>query len=626
MDERPEVDDVAEKGAQSDGWSQDGLADRRCRFCHLLLSTTQLRRDHELNCRESAAQGSSQADESTGWLKKLSGAFDFFIKAPYTHNPFYLISAALVLYGLNLAFGMSAKQADAWNLLSILAGYTSLMTMAAILIVRAGEVWEDARSILLVIVVLLLGLSVSFDEILARMPLRGGMFMLTGLLFALGICGTLLRWLRIRLPRLYRFPAFAVIALFFVYPTALTFLEHVVGAEGRHLVGLGIYLFPAVAGLISLALVPAIRKGARYVKDNGTPWSWPGFPWMLFVVLGGAVVARTHMLGLSFYPAWLTGSPFQTFFLVPFLLCVSVLLLELGIVTDKKSLRGAAQAIPVLGLILCLGAAARGRVQTDFLQVYMSTAGPPLLLGAVLSAGFYAYAWKRGAQWSEAGIVLSLLALAVTGRDTVGPGSLVVPRALPLLGIALLELWAALRRRSSRHALAGSVVLILAGAMAFQDSWFVAGAGVIPIHLGAFAVLAIGALFRDRLARILENAGAFILCGLFVTVLIAGSATGTSIRGMTLYALVMFGSQLGYGWLMRNRLYAFGFLATLLGTVLYGTGQLVVSLIQGGVPEGTAHVIVGVVFFVVALFISCLKADLVQKGMRWTTRILSGPA
>ena len=33
---------------------------------------------------------------------------------------------------------MSATQADAWNLLSILAGYTSLMTLAALLIVRGG--------------------------------------------------------------------------------------------------------------------------------------------------------------------------------------------------------------------------------------------------------------------------------------------------------------------------------------------------------------------------------------------------------------------------------------------------------------------------------------------------------
>jgi hypothetical protein len=620
MGEHGEQEHTAKQQLRGDGRSSTTNQSRRCRFCHLLLSTPELRRDHELNCPETATALSSSADPAR-WFAR---AFGFFIKAPYTHNPFYLISAALVLYGLNVAFGMSAEQADAWNLLSILAGYTSLMTLAAVLIVRAGEVWEDARSMLLVIVLLLLGLSVSFDEILAMMPRRGGMFMLTGLLFALGICGTLLRLLKIRLPRFYRWPAFAIIALFFGYPMGLTLLEDIVGAPGRHLVAWGIYLFPTVAGTVFLALIPAIRKGRRYVQENDTPWGWPAFPWVLFGVLGGAVVARTHMLGLSFYPAWLTGSPFQTFFLVPFLLCMGVLMLELGKATGNRALSWSAQAVPVLALVLCLFAAPEGRVETDFLQIYTPAAGPPLLLGAVLSAAFYAYAWKRGARWAEAGVVVSLLAVSVTGPRTLGPGSLVVPRALPLVGIALLEGWRAVRCRSSAHALAGTAALILAGVVAFRGTWFTTCSGAIPVHVAALGALAIGALCRDRLARILQDAGAFQLCALFAAALIAGSATEVPARTMILYAVAMLATQLGYGWLMRNRFYAFGFLATLAGTALYVGGQLVVTLTRGGVPEGTGHVIGGAVFFLVALIISCLKANLIQKGMRWTTRTLCG--
>lgn len=620
MGTRQRKNGAANQRRHDGGRASAPFRDRRCRFCHLLLSTPQLRREHEMNCREATA-GPSSSPGAGQWIPR---AFGFFIKAPYTHNPFYLISAALVLYGLNVAFGMSAEQAEAWNLLSILAGYTSLMTLAAVLIVRAGEVWEDARSILLVIVLLLLGLSVSFDEILAIMPRRGGMFMLTGLLFALGICGTLLRLLKIRLPRLYRWPAFAIIALFFGYPMGLTLLEDVVGAQGRHLVAWGIYLFPTVAGAIFLTLIPAIRKGKHYVQENGTPWGWPGFPWILFGLLGGAVVARTHMLGLSFYPAWLTGSPFQTFFLVPFLLCVGVLMLELGKVSGHRALSWAAQAIPVLGLLLCLGAAPHGRVQTDFLQTYTPAAGPPLLLGAVLSIAFYAYAWKRGARWAEVGVVVSLLALSVTGPRTLGPGTLVAPGALPLIGVALLEGWRAVRYRSSARALAGTMALILAGVVAFRGTWFTAYSGAIPVHLAALGALAIGALFRDRLAGILEDAGAFQLCALFGVALIAGSATGVPARTMILYAAAMLTTQFGYGWLMRNRFYAIGFLTTLAGTALYVAGQLVVTLTRGGVPEGTGHVIGGAAFFLVALIISCVKADLIQKGMRWTTRTLCG--
>ena len=161
-------------------------------------------------CQNAPGSASSKGEEENDFLSSLM----FFIKIPYAQNPFYLISALLVLYGLNVAFGTSAEQANPWTLLGVLAGYTSLMALSAVIIVRAGEVWADVRSILVVLVLLFLGISVSFDEILALMPFRGSLLMLTGLGFSLAISWALLKILRIRLPRLYLLRGGGMLALF----------------------------------------------------------------------------------------------------------------------------------------------------------------------------------------------------------------------------------------------------------------------------------------------------------------------------------------------------------------------------------------------------------------------------
>ena len=84
----------------------------------------------------------------------------------YTQNPFYLISACLFVYGLKLLFrsGDSAMlfqrgavaYMEPWGLMSSFAAVTVLMAVTAILVVRLGKVWEDARSLVLIVLLMLL--------------------------------------------------------------------------------------------------------------------------------------------------------------------------------------------------------------------------------------------------------------------------------------------------------------------------------------------------------------------------------------------------------------------------------------------------------------------------------------
>src|SRR5439155_25672899 len=139
-----------------------------------------------------------------------------------TSNPFYVISAGLFLFGLRLSFGTQTRDIDTWALMGGLAGYTLLLAAAALLLVRFAGVWNDVRTVLLLVVLMFLATSVTFDELLALDPRRGTLFNLGGLAFAVAVTEGLLRGIRLRLPALFRAPYYLVLALFFLYPPALT--------------------------------------------------------------------------------------------------------------------------------------------------------------------------------------------------------------------------------------------------------------------------------------------------------------------------------------------------------------------------------------------------------------------
>ncbi len=72
------------------------------------------------------------------------------LRAIYVHNPFYLISACLFVYGLQAVFRPgevhffferhSVAYIDPWWLMASLCGVTLLMAVTAYLVVRIGKV------------------------------------------------------------------------------------------------------------------------------------------------------------------------------------------------------------------------------------------------------------------------------------------------------------------------------------------------------------------------------------------------------------------------------------------------------------------------------------------------------
>src|SRR5262249_31386413 len=145
-------------------------------------------------------------------------------------------------------------------------------------------------------------------------------------------------------PAWYRVPYYLILVLFFLYPLALSTLASDPRSEALMW---GLFGFSSFAGLAFLTLLPAVRRGPECVRDNGSPWRWPLYPWVLFGVLGLAVPARAFLLCWSMQP--LDGADrdrlvFGPYFLVPFGLAVAVLLLEAGLASGRRGVLAAAVA------------------------------------------------------------------------------------------------------------------------------------------------------------------------------------------------------------------------------------------------------------------------------------------
>lgn len=533
----------------------------------------------------------------------------------YTSNPFYVISADLVFVGLRMSLGASGRASESGALMLALLGYTLLLAATACLLIRLGDVWDDARTLLLLVVAMFLAISVTFDETLAGNPRLGVAYYLGGLACAGAVSEGLLRGIRLRLPPLFRLPYHAALALFFLYPVALTPLLRYPESP---LLRWSLFGFSPAAGLVCLALIPAVRRGPRYVERNGSPWRYPLYPWTLFGLLGAAVCGRAYYLCISFHFVGKSASIFGPYFLVPFLLAVVLLLLEAGLVARSSGAqRAALLALPGLLLLCVVGHRPADPVYRDFLDLFMSRlGGSPLYLTLLAVAAVYGVAARRRVPLALQGLTLALLALAVVGPGTVGLDGLVAPRPLPLLAVAGLQLGLALRRGETWRWLVGAVCLIDAVTVGIGRGPGFDARAAIAGHLGLAALMLAGVLFDDPVARFAQRAGA-VLLALFCLIAYCGD-TPDLVRGVPPWAVRAYPAlatlaAVGYGYATGCRPYFGAAAVGLLGWLTVAGWQSYVALRR--VLVGLDWITGGLAFFAVAAVISLGKAGL------WARRV-----
>ncbi len=542
------------------------------------------------------------------------------VRALYTHNPFYVISADLVFIGLRMSFDPSAKAFDTWALIAGLSGFTLLLAATACLLVRYGKVWDDMRSVLLLIVMMFLAISATIDDVLILRPRVGLALAVGGLAFALLVSEGLLRGMRLWLPALYRGPYYLILALFFVYPVALRPLLATPDSATSHWALFG---FSTAAGLAFLTLIPAIRRGGRYVKGNGSPWRWPLYPWSLFFFLGLGVCGRAYYLCVSLHNVEGYSSIFGPYFLVPFGFAIALLLLEAGLTSGKAGVTRFALMMPPGLLALAMVGHRSDPVYERFLALFQQGLGvAPPAATLLLAVGYYGYAAYRSVPQARGWAMAALVALSVVGPSTLDPSGLVAPRAWPLLPVALVQGWLAVHRRESWRALIASACLVALLVSLPGDSWTADQKALAAAHLATLAGLTLGAIYKDDLGDALRQFGALGL----ILIAVASVAGEPHLRAeippalLRAYPLLIAAVAAGYGALVGG----WPFLA-IAGAILAGLGLMFGSkgylLLRQQVP-GLDRITLGLGSFLVAALISLWKAGITP---RWLSAKLHPP-
>lgn len=365
----------------------------------------------------------------------------------WTSNPFYVISAALFLFGLKLSFDAQTSELESWALMGGLGLYTLLLTAAALCLVRFARVWNDVRTVLLLVVLMFLATSVTFDELLVMKPERGQWFFLGGLVFAVVLTESLLRGIRLRLPLAFRLPYHLIVALFFLYPLVLV---PVLDNPHGEVLMWALWGFAPAAGLVFLTLIPAVRKTRSYVKDNGSPWPWPYFPWSMFVFLALAVCGRAFLLCWSFQPLPDLSERiiFAPYFLIPLGLAIAAILLEVGIVEESRWTRWMALVIPLALLPIATLGHRDERIYREFLGHFANRlGGTPLYTAVIAAGGFYAYGCIRRVPQATEGLTVIIVAMAFVGPETLQFVAVRTPQVALLASAVLLQLCLGLLRR-----------------------------------------------------------------------------------------------------------------------------------------------------------------------------------
>tara|TARA_R110002049_G_scaffold50370_1_gene142938 strand:- start:26746 stop:28422 length:1677 start_codon:yes stop_codon:yes gene_type:complete len=327
----------------------------------------------------------------------------------YTQNPFYLISCGFTIYGLQAATLSIGDMFSRGVVLSVaLSAYAVLMAVTVIAVVRCGKVWDDARSIFLVVLISLVSLSVGLDELCVLNWNAAVLLLSCSFLFSVVTAEAVLHFCRIRFRLGYRLPLYAILVVFFAAPVVAGYALNQQWMGDRNWSAM---LFSCAVAASMLLLVPAVRYGRAWTHGSGTPWSWPCYPLSLFVILIVLAGLRTHAIWMSFSADYLTVS-FEPFLLMPIGLAILVLLIE----SDRRGRfrRRAATALFLAPALLLLSFRNDGQTFLPTRSELQDVFGSATTLCVAVVAVFYCYTWIRRVRGSAVLLIATLFAFGAS--------------------------------------------------------------------------------------------------------------------------------------------------------------------------------------------------------------------
>ena len=400
------------------------------------------------------------------------------VKFLYTQNPFYLIGTAILLYGLRIATDSGDYFATHPHVLPMILGMVMVvMAATAVTIIKFGGVWDDARTIVLSILILAVNAVTCCDATVLGQPMTTAAILGGGFLLVVAIWETLVRSLRVVFPTAMRLPFYLILSLIFFYsllfgPEDMLPWLASFSAAGK------LYAFGWILALAMLMCLPAIRASRQMFRENGTPWSWPAYPWSIFVVLVGVACLRLYFMSLAFIPEYGWGNPIGVHFYVPVLFATAVLLFEAWQVESKAPSLGvggfATFSIAMLLLSLPLS---QNEKYLDFFGELTSSIASPFWITLMLLLVYAGVFLLRGKTKMRVVISSLLLIAGFAGSDQMMMTA-EVHSMWPLFGLLALQNYWAIRtgtiERWTTAGVATSVVCgILISSFNLQLGWFV---------------------------------------------------------------------------------------------------------------------------------------------------------
>lgn len=433
----------------------------------------------------------------------------------YTQNPFYLLSCFLILYGLQTA---AVAQGDLYERVAMLCGgiaiYTLLMAAAVVFVVRLCKVWQDARSIFLIIVIGMVAISVSFDELCINNPVHASWVALLGFGFSVLVTEGVLRICALPFPMVYRVSFYAMIAVMFASPAGLGWsvqqrIDTVIAWAS------GIYSMAFAMSM--LLLIPAMHAKQHLIRTNPTPWKWPLYPLSMFFILIVLAGMRTHAVWMSF--SFLGASVrFEPLLLLPLLVSVIIVVAEVDI--RRKKPRVATLMVFLSPLILLCGWQRIGGCRLPFNSDLTAYVGGGLSCSLISLALLTAYFWARGIKVAAHLFVGSLLGMYYAHAV---PPPLVAYGFHPLILLVLATAiyWkVCLEYRNSDFLWFIWSAILTFTVYAVTDELGQRDLAIKATFVcGLLSAMTLGAIFKTELASILRNiAGIIFLVGSVVFV------------------------------------------------------------------------------------------------------------
>jgi hypothetical protein len=558
--------------------------------------------------------------------KSLFVAAPSWVRFLYTQNPFYLVGTFLVMFGFQQCLGREPSLATSRLLVEMLAGYTVLLTVVAMIVVRWGQVWDDARTILLVIVLLLCLLSTCLDFHFLhtfKAPWPGTQLLALGWAFSVLVSETVLRGLRICLTVRYRLAYYLVLSLLFAYPMFLGWMNY----HGYYdALPWALLAFPAVVAMALLTLLPEAQTPAWRQPKTGTPWIWPYYPWSLFIFLTIGVAIRTWWLTISFEPAMGPDTYFQPYFLLPLVLAWAALVLEMGLAQRSPGAVAASLLLPLAGLATSFSGPGRGEVEIEFLHRLTATLGSPPQLAVWGVAGFYGWSWLRGVRACEGFLIATGLLASVVDYQTVDADTFAQPQPLILAAIAAVLFVRAIRRDSTWRAGLAAGLAVATARLSGANLGAVLSSNAIWFwqwHAPVVALLFIAAIFDDPLARFLRSIVWRVVPLLaFAAVIVYPPAMPQLDEPLlTGYVASLLVASFAI-WLRQRQVGPLGAgIATLGANVLAYFRQMYLLLAYTPLAKGLPWIASGLVVVTLAVLISLLKMGLWVRSRQWLERL-----